>query len=131
MSEKQAAPSISLTAEQLQDMFRAVIQEARRPADPTEEQKAAIESDKKMRADQGALALKQVADQKWNRKHCGHVQPNGTAAVAQLYDMNALICVHCQAMIKPAPGPYDENDRYIYDENLYYSLLNRIPKTTF
>lgn len=129
MSEK---PTLALTAEQLQDMFRAVIQEARRPPEPTEEEKARIESAKKDREENGRAELKKAADRKITRKHCQHTQPNGTAAIAQLYDLGALICVHCQAMIKPGKGPYDEDgDRYIYDADLYYLLLSKVPQTTF
>lgn len=128
MSEK---PTLALTAEQLQDMFRAVIQEARRPPEPTEEEKARVESAKKDRQQQGELELKKIRDRKVTQKYCQHTQPNGTAAIAQLYDLGALICVHCQAMIKPSPGPHDEGERYIYDADLYYLLLSKVPQTTF
>jgi hypothetical protein len=74
-----------------------------------------------MRKDRAELELATQAGRKQTQKFCSHFHKNRSPAVANAGDF--LICVHCQAKIKPVKGPYDEPEQgFIVDENLYYTL---------
>src|SRR5437660_373024 len=122
MSEK---ASLNLTAEQLQTLISTAVAtavaEARKPLPPTAEELAAIEQAKKMRQEQGAQELAIQASRQRDRKMCAHRHENGKSATASVDVIGAIVCVKCQAMIKPEPGPFDEPNRFIYDEMLYWT----------
>lgn len=139
MSEK---ASLNLTAEQLQQLISTAVAtavaEARKPLPPTESERLKAEQEEAMRKATGEQELAIQAGRKAFQRQCSHMQPSGKSAVASVryveagIPQDALICVHCQAMIKPAKGPFDETgDRYIYDENLYYRLASLMQSTTF
>ena len=85
-----------------------------------------------MRRMQGELELAKQTARKEEQKRCSHMHGNGTASVAHVENLDMLQCVHCQAKIKRAPGPFDEDSMgYIYDENLFWRLLQARSQTTF
>lgn len=143
------APAVSLTAEDLKAMFKeiaasnredliAVLAEVRKPKDPTPAERAAQAQDEAMRKERANLEATKKEGFRIAREQCPHRQQNGTAAVARVDGISPyantdfLICVKCQAKIKPAAGPFDEIEGdYIYDKQLYYALIGALPQTTF
>lgn len=148
MSEKQtASPVAALSPELLAVISSAVAAavsaanakpeltefEKMKQADEQETLQAKIlarQQDAVLRKQQGEQELKIQADRRAVQKRCRHMQPNGASAIAEVPPVQAIICLHCQAMIKAAPGPWDDADRYIYDENLFYQLLSSRFTTT-
>lgn len=141
--------AVSLTADDLKSLFKeiaasnredliAVLAEVRKPKDPTPAELAAQAQDEAMRKDRADLELTKREGWRIAREQCPHRQQNGSAAVAQVQGISPyantdfLICVKCQAKIKPAVGPFDEIEGdYIYDKQLYYALIGALPQTTF
>jgi hypothetical protein len=132
MSEK---ASLNLTPEQLQSLISTAVAtavaEARKPLPPNEDEQLRINQEKAMRQQTGEQELQIQANRRAEQKRCSHRHPNGQSCVTNVDNLGCVICVHCQGMIKPAEGPYDEPGRYIYDENLYWSLLGARQQTTF
>lgn len=122
---------LTLNNTQQMENMKMLVTELRKPADPTPEQLAQKEADKKMREDRAALELEIQAGRDRERRLCSHRHPNGQSCVTPIDNLGCVICVHCQAMIKPAKGPFDEEGRFIYDETMYWTLLGARQQTTF
>lgn len=131
-----------MTPEQLQAIITSAVtvavQEARKPAPLTEDELARKKQDEDMRRMQAEQELAMQAGRRAAQKRCPHRHPNGTASIGevnstpQFPNTAYIICVHCQAKIKPAKSQYDEiPEDFIYDENLYWSLLGSRQTTTF
>lgn len=131
MSEKQPV-NLGMTPDVLKDVLATVISEARKPAEPTAEEKAAAEQARQIREIRSKIERDKQTARFMEQKHCPHLQENGKSATVSVNLGEFLICVKCQAKIKTAKGPYDEPEQnFIYDESLYYRHLNSQKQTTF
>jgi rRNA-processing protein FCF1 len=97
----QEKPSVSFTAEQLQEMLRTVLQEARKPADPTPAQIAELEAAQTARKQQAELVLAEAARKKAEQEACIHLRRDGTSTGVYVENGNYIICQQCQAIIRP------------------------------
>lgn len=102
MAEPKDSPSVTLSHAQLQELLVNMAREIRRPADPTPEQAAVIEQNRKDRME-NALVQKQIAEnRRWNQEHgCLHMRKNGHTTAVFVQGYGFMICQHCQALIYP------------------------------
>ena len=130
--------AVTLTAEQLKEMLVEMAKEIRKPADPTPEQLAAIESDKETRRQQAELVRNQMENKRIEQSLCSHRRPRDSSSTCvYVRDGNYLICQQCQGMIHPEPRPTGEAGKetahHIYDTNLFntHLQLSQASLTTF
>lgn len=95
---------VGLTAEQLKDVLKTVVEEARKPV-VTEEQQRALESAKQTRregAEQFKAMQKGIAD---GQLRCTHMNKNRSSAAVEYKNgkntIEFLICQHCHIVVKP------------------------------
>jgi hypothetical protein len=93
--------STGIDADQLQQILATVIAEVRKPAELTEEQKAAKEQDKEMRAQQALLALEIQRNRERDQAACLHQRRDGTTPAVYVANGNYMLCQHCQKIIRP------------------------------
>lgn len=95
------APAVALTPEQLQEVLRTVLQEARKPADLTPEQKAAEDTKKQHRKELALLVHQQNENRKIDQEMCTHLRRNGSTTGVYVQNGNYIICQACQKIIRP------------------------------
>lgn len=130
--------AISLTADQLKDLMLTMAKELRKPADPTPEQLATIESEKASRRQQAELVKAKIDNDQLLQSLCSHVRPvNNSSTCVYVRDGNYMICQQCQAMIHPEPRPTGEAGKdtahHIYNTSLFniHRQLSQAGMSTF
>lgn len=129
MSEKNQA-TITLTAEQLESMFVRMAQEIRRPADPTPEQLAQKENDRRDREANARGVLEEMEGRRRLQMACSHERINGGSTCVYVYGQQNnpahggyVICQQCQAIIHPGERPTGPNAAdsasHFYDTALF------------
>lgn len=98
-------PAVTIGAEQLQEILSSVIEAARKPPEPTPEQKAAAEQDKEMRRQQAELVLMEAENKRRAQEACSHMRRDGSTPSVYVQDGNYLICQHCQKIVRPEVEP--------------------------
>jgi hypothetical protein len=106
----------------MKDMLVAVLQEARKPADPTPQQIAQLEQDQAMRKEQGALVLLTLANKRREQEACIHMRRDNTTTAVYIAGGNYIICQHCQAKIRPGVAPAGDDGQDFYDTPLFNRL---------
>ena len=136
--------ALTLTAEQLREMFVTFAQELRKPPEPTEAEAAQIESDKQMRRETALLQKQRMENKRFEQAACLHTRPqNNTSTCVNVRDIESmtgvptLICQMCQGFIHPEPRPSNpvlakEWEGHIFDTQLFnrHFLLTQT-QTTF
>jgi hypothetical protein len=100
--QSQAMPAMST------DQFLELVKELRKPADPTPEQQAAIEQDKRDRQTQAELSLQIQDNRRAEQEACSHMRTGvwaGTTTAVYVQNGNFLICQQCQKIIRPENEP--------------------------
>lgn len=101
--------AVTLTAEQLKELMVAMAQELRKPPEPTEAEKAAIEQDLQFRRDRGQQELQRLANKRQEQATCLHLRKDGSSTCVHIFGTNNLndymICQQCQGMIHADPAP--------------------------
>jgi hypothetical protein len=115
---------ISLSTDQFESMMARLLAEARKPAELTEEQqeeqdrkKQAREQDKELRRQQAQLELERIANRKIEQSMCSHKHKNQNTCTVHVQNGNYLLCLHCQAVIRPTGAVGGDSD--IFDTNLF------------
>jgi hypothetical protein len=130
----QKPQAITLTAEQLKEMLVTMATELRRPADPTPQQAAEIENDKRMREDRAAIELEKIAKRKLEQSMCDHSREDGTGACVPVYNnqngIDFLACQACQAIIHAGERPTKgdaakDTENHIFDTQIFNRELRR------
>lgn len=85
----------------LKEMLVTVLQEARKPADPTPEEAAAKEQDKALRKQTALLALNNQLAKEAEQEACIHQRRYGTTTAVYIQNGNYMICQQCQKKIYP------------------------------
>jgi hypothetical protein len=113
------AGNVGLSPEQL----LWLVQEMRRPPDPTPEKLAELESDKAMRAETAKLQLAKVKQVQDTQAACVHRRKDRSTHCVYEYSGQYLICQGCQAIIKPEPRPTGpeakETSHHIYNTRMF------------
>lgn len=115
--------SVTLTADQLQQMFITMAREIRKPADPTPQELAQIESDKAMREETARLQRAKVDKVAADQAACVHRRKDRSTHCVYEYSGQYLICQGCQGIIKPEPRPTGdaakETSHHIYNTRMF------------
>lgn len=131
MAEKNDALDKPMTTREAMGLFREMISELRKPAEPTEEEVLRKEQDLQMRKQQAQQMNKITANRKWEQEHCTHRRSDGTNNTVFVQNGDYIICQSCQGKIKRAPSPLDEPDQFIYNEMAFYALMQSNNRATF
>lgn len=116
----------NLTAADLKDILRTVIEEARKPTPPTDKEIAQIEQEQQMRRDQAQLVLNEMENKRRFQRTCTHKHPlrdGGGSHCVYIVDGNYILCQKCQGKIRPEAAPVGYTGGDIYDVNLFNMLL--------
>lgn len=106
----------------MKDMLVAVLQEARKPADPTEAQLAEIAQAQQMRKEQGELVRLTIANRRREQEACIHMRRDNTTTGVYIAGGNYIICQHCQGIIRPGVAPEGYSGQDFYDTQLFNKL---------
>jgi hypothetical protein len=124
MSEEKG---LNLTPTQLQALITAAVtaavSEAKKPAPLTEAQEAQLKQDIDMRRQTAELQLERIKNEKMLRSVCTHTRKDRSYATVHVQDGNYILCQICQAIVRPAPAPKDDDGRSIYDTGLFNHLV--------
>ena len=102
MSKPEETQALSpATVSVLKEMLVSVLQEARKPADPTPEELAARESDREMRKQTALQALGVQQSKIAEQEACVHLRRDGTTTGVYVENGNYIICQQCQKIIRP------------------------------
>lgn len=115
--------AVTLTAEQLKDLMLTMAKELRKPADPTPEELAQAENDRKSRESTAKLQLEKLEREQANRMACTHRRKDRTTSMVYEYMGGYLICQQCQAIVHPGVRPGGdagkETANHFYDTRLF------------
>jgi hypothetical protein len=130
----QKSQAITLTADQLKEMLVTMAAEIRRPADPTPQQAAEIENNRRMREDRAQIELQKIAHRRLEQSMCDHSREDGSGACVPVYNnqngIDFLACQSCQAIIHAGERPTTgdaakDTENHIFDTQIYNRELRR------
>lgn len=118
MSNEKSTTDVSA----MKDMLVAVLQEARKPLDPTPQQLAQIEQDRLIRKQNAETVLLTIANKRREREACIHMRRDNTTTAVYIASGNYCICQSCQAIIRPGVAPEGYSGEDFYDTQLFNKL---------
>jgi hypothetical protein len=127
---------LAAQAKENREALAFVVQELRKPTEPTEAEKATIAQDIQMRKDRGQTELNRIANKKAEQANCLHMRRDGSSTCVHIFGSNTLndymICQQCQGMIhrEPAPtGPVAKEfeNGHIFNTRLYQEHFLKSP----
>lgn len=96
--EKETQAPITFTADQLTAMLR----ELRKPAEPTEDEKARKQGEIDRRRDLAQLEHTKNDNRKMDQEMCPHTRfEDGSSRMVYIPNGNYLICQYCQFILRP------------------------------
>lgn len=129
--EKEKA-AVAITADELKSILSTVIAEARKPPEPTEEEKAVMASEKAMRKQTAEQSLAAMENKRREQAACIHMRRDGSSTAVYVHNGNFFICQQCQAVIHPGVRPEGSDDTMgIYDTQLFNRLFQLQPGDVF
>lgn len=137
MSEKEKG--ISIGAQELKDLLTAVVQEAKKPAPPTEAELKRQEEEQEQRQLAGEQQRDMIAQKKANQSVCSHTRPSalggGTRTIFIQDDLGGyMLCQKCHIRVRPALSE-DVRKRdavdIVYDTRLFNELFQAAQPSIF
>lgn len=120
MSEK---PVTALSADDLKEILRTVIQEARKAPEPTADELAKKQQELDQRKQLALLVHQKEENRKREQNQCTHMRmEDGSARTVYVQNGNFIICQECQKVIRP------ETD--LQEFNRFF-ILSKATRTTF
>ena len=127
MSEEK---KVGLTAADLKDILKTVIEEAKKPV-VTEQQERELKQRQEERAASVAQIEEMRATEQWNHQTCTHRHSAKNGGGPRVVQNNFgeksggqfMVCLRCQAVIRPDNGTESYDNGTIYSTRLYNSLF--------
>ena len=99
---------MEVSIKELESMMTRVLAEARKPAEPTEDEKEEIEArrrqkeqDKEMRRQQAELELQRQETRRIEQENCLHIRPrDNSTTMVHVANGNFMICQQCQKVLR-------------------------------